>query len=164
MKKFVLFFAFAAALASTSCNESSSGSVQSEVPTTRKSIQSEVNKTVANLTISGMTCAEGCGGKIQQDLQALNGIRETKLDYADERLQNIVTVTFDPSLISEKEMIGCVNAIADGAYKVESIEIIEYKGLQSSSTGSIESSMSGTDFGRVYQVFNLLQMVTKLAQ
>jgi copper chaperone CopZ len=165
MKKLRFLFVSVAFLSVLSCSNSSGGSSEtSDTPVTRKSLNSEVNKTVASLTISGMTCAEGCGGKIQKDLQALKGVLETDLTFEENKPQNTVLVTFDPAITSEKEMIGCVNGIADGAYHVDAVEIIEYKGLQSSGGSGVEGKMTFTEFGRLYQVLNLLQMVSKLAQ
>jgi copper chaperone CopZ len=165
MKKLGLIFVSLAIVSVFSCGDSSTGSAEtSETPVTRRSLNSEVNKTVASLSISGMTCAEGCGGKIQKDLQALKGVLGTDLTFEENKPQNTVLVTFDPAITSEKEMISCVNGIADGAYHVDSVEIIEYKGLQSSGGGGAEGKMTFTEFGRLYQVLNLLQMVSKLAQ
>jgi copper chaperone CopZ len=165
MKKFYFIIAGLVFISVLSCNNASTNaSSVADTPVTRKSLDSEVNKTVASLTISGMTCAEGCGGKIQKDLQALNGVLGTDLTFEENKPQNTVLVTFDPAVVTEKEMITCVNGIADGAYHVDSVEIIEYKGLQSSGGGGVEGKMTFTEFGKLYQVLNLLQMVSKLAQ
>ncbi len=142
----------------------SSKSDQNDAVITHKEINSEVIKTVANLSISGMTCSAGCGGKIQQDLQALEGVKETKLDYADNRGENVVTVDYNPSEITEQEIIKCVNAIADGKYHVNTAEIVTYKGLQSSG-GSKSTGVSMNDnFGKVFYVFDLLRSISKLTE
>ena len=47
-------------------------------------------KTEAILTISGMTCAHGCGGKIQKELQNLNGVVTTSLDFVEDRDVNSI--------------------------------------------------------------------------
>jgi copper chaperone CopZ len=165
MKKIHILLAGVIMASIVSCNSASTSNAEAaETPVSRRTIESEVNKTVASLTISGMTCAEGCGGKIQKDLQALNGVVTTDLQFEENKPQNTVLVTFDPGLITEKEMIGCVNGIADGAYHVDAVEIIEYKGLQSSGGSGVEGSLTFTEFGRLYQLLNLLQTVSKLAQ
>lgn len=165
MKKIQFVFASILLVSVLSCSNGSTNSTSTgDTPVSRRSIDSEVNKTVASLTISGMTCAEGCGGKIQKDLQALNGVVQTDLTFEENKPQNTVLVTFDPAVITEKEMIGCVNGIADGAYHVDAVEIIEYKGLQSAGSSGVEGKMTFTEFGRLYQLLNLLQMVSKLAQ
>ena len=85
------------------------------------------NMTEVKLSISGMTCAAGCGGKIQKELQALDGVIATNLDFVEDREENIVTVNFDPQKITEQRMQEVVNTIADGAYHVEKSEVITHK-------------------------------------
>jgi len=83
--------------------------------------------TEAKLTITGMTCAAGCGGKIQKELQALDGVQATNLDFVEEREENVVTVNFDPQKVTEQRMQEVVNTIADGAYHVVKSEVITHK-------------------------------------
>lgn len=84
-------------------------------------------KTEAVLSISGMTCAHGCGGKIQKELQALNGVVNTSLDFVEDREVNVVKVEFDPNVVKETDMTNIVNTIADGQYHVVKAEIISHK-------------------------------------
>jgi len=165
MKKMLfLTLLVSAILMSCGTESGSSKSTESDVVITRKEINSEVIKTVANLSISGMTCSAGCGGKIQQDLQALKGVKETKLDYAENRGENVVTVDYNPNEINEQELIKCVNAIADGKYHVNSAEIVTYKGLQSSGGGKSSGVSVNDNFGKVFYVFDLLRSITKLTE
>jgi len=85
------------------------------------------NKTEAVLSISGMTCAAGCGGKIQKELQTLKGVVTTSLDFVEDRDVNVVKVEFDPALVKETDMTNIVNTIADGQYHVVKAEIISHK-------------------------------------
>lgn len=98
---------------------------------THRDLDSEVNKTVAKMTVEGMMCAEGCGGKIQQDLRALTGVVSTELEFEDQRPENIIKVEYDPLVIDEQKLILCVHGIADGQYHVKSVEVLHYHGLQS---------------------------------
>ena len=166
MRRIHLFFIAAALFALAACGGStpSSDSAASDVPVTRKDIHSEVNKTVANLEIGGMTCAEGCGGKIQKELQALKGVTTTKLDFEESRQTNIVSVEFDPSQLSEIEMIQCVHSIMDGQYKVQSVEVLTYHGLQSE---HVQAEPTGSDTfgtGKMLQIFGLLQLISQMVQ
>lgn len=163
MKKSFLFFTVSCLFLLSACQGPSSEQSAADVPVTRKTMNSEVNKVVANLSISGMTCAAGCGGKIQQELQALKGVKTTDLDFAENRENNTVTVEFDPSQITEKEMIRCVGAIADGMYRVNSVEIVEYKGLQAARTSG-DAGVSESDFGRIFQLANLLQSLSSFVK
>ena len=160
MKKLMLFvFAVAAVLTACKGPASQEAVNAADVKVTRTTMESEVNKTVAHLSISGMTCAAGCGGKIQQELQALKGVQGTDLNYEENRAENIVSVEFDPAVISEKEMIETVGSIADGMYQVRSVEIVDYKGLQAARTSG-DAGVSSNDFGRIFQLINLLQSLT----
>jgi periplasmic mercuric ion binding protein len=77
-----------------------------------------VAKTVAKLSIEGMTCAHGCGGKIQKELEELDGVKATDLDFVEERKVNVVSVEFDAAQLDENKMMGLINGLADGKYKV----------------------------------------------
>jgi len=80
--------------------------------------QGEVAKLTAKLSIDGMTCAQGCGGKIQKELEKMPGVVTTQLDFVEERKVNVVTADFQADKISVEKMMECVNGIADGKYKV----------------------------------------------
>ena len=80
--------------------------------------QGEVAKLTAKLSIDGMTCAHGCGGKIQKELEKMPGVVTTQLDFVEERKVNVVTAEFQADKISVEKMMECVNGIADGKYKV----------------------------------------------
>lgn len=103
-----------------------------EIPVVHRELSSEVYKTVAVISIEGMMCATGCGGKIQSELRALNGVKTTDLEFEENRPVNIIRVEYDTTAIEEKKLFECVQSIADGKYRVTSAEIIHYKGLQSS--------------------------------
>ena len=163
MKKFILP-ALISAILLNSCSSGESTSANS-VPVIRKEMQSEVVKTVANLSIEGMTCSSGCGGKIQQELRALKGVKTTDLDYADNRPQNVVSVEYNPSEISEQEMIKTVDAIESGDYQVKSVEIMQYKGLQGTGGSSSDADIqSNNGINKVLQLLNLFQSFNNLVQ
>jgi Cu+-exporting ATPase len=133
MKKFL--FVLGLCLGVAACSESSAPEVPPTV-ITHRDLDSEVNKMVAKMSIEGMMCAEGCGGKIQQDLQALAGVVSTELEFEEQRAENIVKVEFDPAVLNEQQLIQCVQGIADGKYRVVSLEVLHYHGLQSRRNGA----------------------------
>ncbi len=94
---------------------------------TTNTVVDGTSKTEAVLSITGMTCVAGCGGKIQKELQNLNGVVTTSLDFAEDRDVNIVKVEFDPNVVKESDMTNIVNTIADGQYHVVKAEIISHK-------------------------------------
>jgi Cu+-exporting ATPase len=113
MKK--LFFSMLLSVAMFSCADSNSAG---NVVVEQIQEKGSVAKTVAKLSIEGMTCAHGCGGKIQKELEEMDGVKSTDLDFVDERKVNVVTIDFDATKIDENKMMSVVNEIADGKYKV----------------------------------------------
>ena len=126
-------------------------------------MDSEVSKTVALLTVEGMTCSAGCGGKIQEQLRALNGVATTDLDFAESRPENVVSVEYDPTKVNEQSLIECVHKIADGQYHVKQLEVVEYRGLQSHGKSS-DSGVSSDYVGRAFQVLDLLRSFSRYVQ
>lgn len=117
MKNWILVFSFAVAF--MACNESNQTDTSaSSVVVEQIQEKGTVAKTVAKLSIEGMTCAHGCGGKIQKELEELDGVKATDLDFVEERKVNVVSVEFDAAQLDENKMMGLVNSLADGNYKV----------------------------------------------
>ncbi len=117
MKNWILVFSFAVAF--MACNESNQTDTSaSSVVVEQIQEKGTVAKTVAKLSIEGMTCAHGCGGKIQKELEELDGVKATDLDFVEERKVNVVSVEFDAAQLDESKMMGLVNSLADGKYKV----------------------------------------------
>lgn len=136
-------------------------SAAAETVVSHSEMAGDATRTVARLTIEGMSCAAGCGGKIQQDLRAMNGVANTDLDFAEERPENVVSVEFDPSKLNEQQLIHCVHNIADGQYHVKSVEVVSYKSSESTSGGSGGGAEMKTDqLGKAFQVLNLLQTIS----
>ena len=127
MKKFVSILALAIVLGA--CGEVAPPK-KPETIIEHRDLDSEVIKTVAKMSIGGMMCSEGCGGKIQQDLRALPGVVGTELDFTEANTENTVKVEYDPAITDEKKLIECVNGIADGKYTVSKVEVLHYHGLQ----------------------------------
>ncbi len=127
MKNFVACLAFAIVLGA--CGEVAPPAKPQTV-IVHRDLDSEVIKTVAKMSVGGMMCAEGCGGKIQQDVRALPGVTGTELEFTDGSPENIVKVEYDPAVTDEKKLIECVQGIADGKYTVSKVEVLHYHGLQ----------------------------------
>jgi hypothetical protein len=103
------------------------GNATPNAEATTNTVVDGTNKTEAILSITGMTCAAGCGGKIQKELQNIQGVVTTSLDFVEDRDVNIVKVEFDPNAVKETDMTNIVNTIADGQYHVVKAEIISHK-------------------------------------
>jgi len=123
MKNLLYFFL---ALTFFACGNATPNAEATPAATTNKVVDG-TNKTEAILSITGMTCAAGCGGKIQKELQNIQGVVTTSLDFVEDRDVNIVKVEFDPNAVKETDMTNIVNTIADGQYHVVKAEIISHK-------------------------------------
>jgi copper chaperone CopZ len=164
MKKNSFFLVLVAVVLIWSCNGGPAAEAPAEVKITHTELSGDVEKTVAKMAIGGMMCAHSCGGKIQQELQAIKGVNTTDVDYADNRETNVVTVEFDPKLVSEKELIAKVQSIADGRYPISSVEIVSFKPSATSSTGTSNSDDAGVTlhFSQFNKLLNLWQLVNGL--
>jgi mercuric ion binding protein len=127
MKKFA--FALLTSFLFVACGEVAAPP-KADTVITHRDLDSEVIKTVAKMSIEGMMCADGCGGKIQQELRAIPGVVTTELEFTANSPENMVKVEFDPTMVDENKLITCIHAIADGKYHVKTVEVLHYHGLQ----------------------------------
>jgi len=61
------------------------------------------------LPITGMTCTN-CARAIGLNVNKLSGVKDASIDFASEKL----TIEFDPTIISEKDIIACIHRIGYG--------------------------------------------------
>lgn len=93
-------------------------STETPAPKVKKEIAA-ANLQTASFTIEGMTCAVGCAKTIQEELTALDGVQEAKVDF-DKKL---ATVTFDKTVQNPESLTKIVQATGDGkTYKVSNMK------------------------------------------
>lgn len=74
--------------------------------------------------IKGMTCEIGCAKLIQSKVYKLEGVKESKVNFKEEK----GTFTFDENKISANAIAEKINGIAGGdLYKVTDIKKVENK-------------------------------------
>ena len=61
------------------------------------------------LPVTGMTCTN-CARAIGLNVNKLSGVKDANIDFASEKL----TIEFDPTIISEKDIIACIHRIGYG--------------------------------------------------
>jgi len=61
------------------------------------------------LPVTGMTCIN-CARAIGLNVNKLSGVKDASIDFASEKL----TIEFDPTIISEKDIIACIHRIGYG--------------------------------------------------
>ncbi|CAM3978904.1 heavy-metal-associated domain-containing protein [Flavobacterium weaverense] len=87
-------------------------------PKVKKEIAA-VNLQTTSFSIDGMTCAIGCAKTIQEDLTALDGVQDAKVDF-DTKL---ATVTFDKTVLNQEKLTKVVESAADGkSYTVSNVK------------------------------------------
>jgi periplasmic mercuric ion binding protein len=107
-------------------------------------IQSEENKTIANISIEGMSCAMGCAGLIQKKVAALEGVNEIIVDFEGQS----ATIDFDETKITHKEFVSLINTLAEGEYTVTTLHLQRYK-----NTANATSAANVKKENNVYSIF-----------
>jgi len=93
-------------------------STEATAPKVKKEIVA-ANLQTASFNIEGMTCAIGCAKTIQEELTALDGVQEAKVDF-DKKL---ATVTFDKTVQTPESLTKVVQDTGDGkTYKVSNMK------------------------------------------
>jgi copper chaperone CopZ len=158
--KSTFYFSAILVLLLSACNGASTGTADAPVTTTQ--LDSEVHKSVAKIFIGGMTCKAGCGGKIEQELKSLAGVKTTETIFDENKTENMVSVEFDPATIDPKGMEACVEKIMDGKYVVTRIEVLNYRGLQSHGTGGADVETKDMGFSELFKLLNVFQSLGRL--
>jgi mercuric ion binding protein len=125
-KKSILTLALASILF-IGCKDKASNSVSNENVESTEVVAPKINKEIATanlqtatFAVEVMTCAIGCAKTIQEDLTALDGVQEAKVDF-DTKL---ATVTFDKTVQDSQKLTKVVEASADGkTYTVKDMKI-----------------------------------------
>lgn len=73
----------------------------------------------AEFIIEGMSCQVGCAAFIDEELEKLDGIVKSEVDFESK----LAVVYYDNSLVSEYAMIDLINTLKDSLYKVSSVEV-----------------------------------------
>ncbi|MEM8520225.1 heavy metal-associated domain-containing protein [Flavobacterium sp. PL12] len=124
-KKSILTLAVASILF-VGCKEKSNETDLKETAVNTEVVAPKVKKEIAaanlqttSFSIDGMTCAIGCAKTIQEDLTALDGVQDAKVDF-DTKL---ATVTFDKTVQNQEKLTKVVESAADGkSYTVSNVK------------------------------------------
>ncbi|MGE0634990.1 MAG: heavy-metal-associated domain-containing protein [Bacteroidia bacterium] len=72
-----------------------------------------------NLTIDGMTCAEGCAKTIEKTVGELAGVTFSSVNFEEKT----ATFKFDETKTTEKDILAAIAALNEGQYKVNNVEV-----------------------------------------
>ncbi|MCB0795512.1 MAG: heavy-metal-associated domain-containing protein [Flavobacteriales bacterium] len=80
--------------------------------------------TMADLSIEGMSCEMMCGGAIKKALASLPGVHSSMIDFSEGTdVADHAIVTYDPSQVSDAQMVEAIHKIHDGQYKVMAVKV-----------------------------------------
>lgn len=94
-----------------SCGQNTTSEVKSEV--------TALADAKAEFIIEGMSCQVGCAAYIDEELEKLDGVVKSEVDFESK----LAVVDYDNSLVSEYAMIDLINTLKDSLYKVSSLEV-----------------------------------------
>jgi len=86
-------------------------------------INAGIPVTTADLAIDGMSCEMMCGGSIKKALAKLPGISGTEIAFVEGDERDHAIVTYDPSQVSDAQMIEAIQALHEGQYQVRAVHI-----------------------------------------
>jgi copper chaperone CopZ len=132
-----------------------------EVNVTFTEVSGPYEKYLANIAIDGMACEMMCGSKIAGELNGLEGVKNTDIEFKGEGQVNFALVEFDANTVSEQEMIKAVQAIANGHYKVNSVEV-KHVVAGAQTEEEEEKKVSAYKPGLQYQMPNIFSVFTRL--
>ena len=102
-------------------------SAESEYEVTEGFQAGSVATSTAKLEISGMMCAQACGGKIKKELLEISGVANAAIDFESGRELNAAEVEYDPNQVTPEDLASKVSEIADGAlYGVVSVQVTHF--------------------------------------
>lgn len=119
---------------------------------------------IATIAIEGMACEMMCGNKIAGTLNGLEGVKSTDIEFKGEGEINTAIVDFDHTLITEHEMIEAVNGLANGVYKVKSVNVTHYKVAESKIDPDASGDEKVSSYNQVlnYHLPNIFSVFSRL--
>ncbi len=93
--------------------------------------------TLADLSITGMSCEMMCGGSIKKALAQLPGVNSTEIKFIEGEENDHAVVDYDATKVTDEQLIGAIQGLYDGQYKVVAVKIT--KQVPSANTTSIEA-------------------------
>lgn len=79
----------------------------------------------ADMSIGGMSCQMMCANMIKSTLDKVPGVTTAEVIFHDGEEIGHAKVTYDPAKVNDAQLVGAVQALADGQYKVNSIAIVK---------------------------------------
>ena len=127
MNKFKLFFSLLTMISLSLLMNCRVAPYQGEILFSESAKVGAIEKTIAQLEITGMMCEVGCVAKVKKELLAHAGVSNVKIDFKKGREFNFASIEYDPLNCDARSLPSVVNAIADGKlYGVKSVEVTHF--------------------------------------
>lgn len=79
--------------------------------------------TLADLSITGMSCEMMCGGSIKKALAQLPGVNSTEIRFIEGDENDHAVVDYDATKVTDEQLISAVQGLYEGQYKVVAVKI-----------------------------------------
>lgn len=110
--------------------------------------------------VEGMVCSMGCGGSIRKELKSTGAVSRVEVDFDEEKVKQIVKITYDNHLLSKNEIVERIEKLNKGQFSVNIIgsTFIENSDTESSSFEKPKVNVSETSF----EVPSLLDILSSI--
>ena len=105
------------------------------------SCEAPVETASLNIGVEGMSCSHSCAPYIQKKLLKTVGVLNAEVTFENKEAK----VVFDKNKVSKEEIIKTIQTIADGQYKVTSVEEEKQNDIESTEPTGDESSLNEFD-------------------
>jgi hypothetical protein len=125
-------------------------------------------KHIASFEVEGMVCEMGCGASLRKGLYTTEAVDDVKVEYNEDRMKNIIHVSYSSSKTGPESMLKIIEELNDGQFKAQlvedkvaplndSSESKESESLSSESqTNGIEASTSSFSLPNLTELLNSL--------
>jgi len=116
MKKFLLFVLVGTLLACSSDKVSHIEITETVIDNT------EMNKTVAEISLEGMSCVHMCGGLIKKNVLAIPGVTNVEFDFDEDRAIDVAKLSVDKN-VDLKTVFAKIESLNEGQFTIEKCDV-----------------------------------------
>jgi hypothetical protein len=132
------------------------------------SSSSNDEKRVASFEIEGMVCEMGCGASLRKGLYTTDAVDEVKVEYKEERKQNLIHVYYSSSKTNPKDMLKIIEGLNEGQFAAKIVDdklvpAVKAKSDSESSSASSNNDMNGVEAStKSFSLPNLTELINSL--
>jgi copper chaperone CopZ len=98
----------------------------SHIPVSETIVEdADINQTLAEVTLTGMSCVHMCGGLIRKNVMAIPGVQEIEFDFSDDREFDIAKIKIDPS-VDVKDIFATIEELNDGQFSIQKCDLTKW--------------------------------------